>query len=361
MSRDSFNEATISGVRWVMLGRAVSETLALVCIVVLARLVSPADFGHAAVALIFVPLAGILTFEGFASALVQRETIEESHRQVAIADEPDGGRDPDAARAGAGSDRVAADLRRADRRPDRAGVAGLPDRLAGHRLARDAVAPSGLPADEPDRSHGDDGWQPGAGGSRARRAWERRLSWWGARADAAHLGAAVRGRTIATAPLALALAAGDRRLRDRRSARGVGGRDVPQRRLRDPRRAAAGGAGGHLLALVQPRRGVPGQVEQRDDAAGVPGLLPHREPRGDARAARARQPRARRRDLPAARVADRARATADPVRARPRVDAGGAPGADPGAGGNGRRDPHRLPAGDARRGPPAGAAATSTS
>lgn len=83
MSRDSFNEATISGVRWVMLGRAVSETLALVCIVVLARLLSPTEFGHAAVALIFVPLAGILTFEGFASALVQRETIEESHRQVA--------------------------------------------------------------------------------------------------------------------------------------------------------------------------------------------------------------------------------------------------------------------------------------
>ncbi|HXA53707.1 MAG TPA: oligosaccharide flippase family protein [Solirubrobacteraceae bacterium] len=83
MSRDSFNEATISGVRWVMLSRVVGETFAFVCIVLLARLVSPAEFGHAAVALIFVPLAGILTFEGFASALVQRETIDESHRQVA--------------------------------------------------------------------------------------------------------------------------------------------------------------------------------------------------------------------------------------------------------------------------------------
>jgi O-antigen/teichoic acid export membrane protein len=83
MSRDSFNEATISGVRWVMLSRVVGETFAFVCIVLLARLVSPAEFGHAAVALIFVPLASILTFEGFASALVQRETIEESHRQVA--------------------------------------------------------------------------------------------------------------------------------------------------------------------------------------------------------------------------------------------------------------------------------------
>jgi lipopolysaccharide exporter len=84
MSRDSFNEATISGVRWVMLTRAVSEVLALGCIVLLARHISPAGFGHAAVAIIFVPLAGILTFEGFASALVQRETIDKSHRQVAM-------------------------------------------------------------------------------------------------------------------------------------------------------------------------------------------------------------------------------------------------------------------------------------
>jgi O-antigen/teichoic acid export membrane protein len=83
MSRDSFNEATISGVRWVMLSRVVSEAVAFVCIVLLARLVSPTAFGHAAVALIFVPLAAILTFEGFASALVQREEIDERHREVA--------------------------------------------------------------------------------------------------------------------------------------------------------------------------------------------------------------------------------------------------------------------------------------
>jgi len=68
----------------VMLTRAVSEVLALGCIVLLARHISPAGFGHAAVAIIFVPLAGILTFEGFASALVQRETIDERHRQVAV-------------------------------------------------------------------------------------------------------------------------------------------------------------------------------------------------------------------------------------------------------------------------------------
>jgi O-antigen/teichoic acid export membrane protein len=84
MPRNSFKEATISGVRWVMLTRAVSEVLALGCIVLLARHVSPAAFGHAAVAVIFVPLAGILTFEGFASALVQRDEVDERHRRVAM-------------------------------------------------------------------------------------------------------------------------------------------------------------------------------------------------------------------------------------------------------------------------------------
>jgi O-antigen/teichoic acid export membrane protein len=60
------------------------QGVALVTAVALAHLVSPAGFGHAAVALIFIPLAAILTFEGFASALVQRTSIDENHRQAAV-------------------------------------------------------------------------------------------------------------------------------------------------------------------------------------------------------------------------------------------------------------------------------------
>jgi len=67
-----------------MLTRGLSQTIGLLTMVLLARLVSPADFGRAAVALIFVPLAGILTFEGFASALVQREEIDERHCRSAM-------------------------------------------------------------------------------------------------------------------------------------------------------------------------------------------------------------------------------------------------------------------------------------
>ena len=66
-----------------MLTRVASETLGLVAMVALARLISPAAFGQAAVALIFLPLAAILTFEGFASALVQREEIDADHLHAA--------------------------------------------------------------------------------------------------------------------------------------------------------------------------------------------------------------------------------------------------------------------------------------
>ncbi|MGO9761022.1 MAG: oligosaccharide flippase family protein [Solirubrobacteraceae bacterium] len=72
------------GLRWVALTRVVSEGFSLVAAVVLARLIAPAAFGHAAVALIFLPLAVILTFEGFASALVQRSTIDENDRRSAM-------------------------------------------------------------------------------------------------------------------------------------------------------------------------------------------------------------------------------------------------------------------------------------
>jgi PST family polysaccharide transporter len=83
LPRESLKEATLSGIRWLMLTRVASEALALAAMVILARLVSPAAFGRAAVALIFLPLATILTFEGFASALVQREQIEPEHLHAA--------------------------------------------------------------------------------------------------------------------------------------------------------------------------------------------------------------------------------------------------------------------------------------
>ena len=84
MPSESVKKSTLSGMRWLALKSVMGEGIALSSAIVLARLVSPAEFGHAAVALLFIPLAVIMTFEGFASALVQRESITEEHREVAV-------------------------------------------------------------------------------------------------------------------------------------------------------------------------------------------------------------------------------------------------------------------------------------
>jgi len=80
---DQLREAAVSGVRWFAIARVATEALQLASAVALARLVSPADFGNAAVALILIPLAVILTYEGFGSALVQRKLIETGHFEAA--------------------------------------------------------------------------------------------------------------------------------------------------------------------------------------------------------------------------------------------------------------------------------------
>jgi lipopolysaccharide exporter len=76
-------EAAVSGVRWFAAAKAASEVLQLVAAVALARLIGPADFGNAAVAMILLPLATILTYEGFGSALVQRKLITAGHYEAA--------------------------------------------------------------------------------------------------------------------------------------------------------------------------------------------------------------------------------------------------------------------------------------
>ena len=72
------------GLRWVAAGRGASEVFAFAAAVTLARLIPPAEFGRAAVPLALIPLAVIMTFEGCASALVQRQTITAADRRSAV-------------------------------------------------------------------------------------------------------------------------------------------------------------------------------------------------------------------------------------------------------------------------------------
>jgi lipopolysaccharide exporter len=83
-SYEQLRDAAVSGVRWIAIARICGETAQLIAAVALARLIVPAEFGHAAIALILVPLAAILTFEGFGSALVQRKEIERRHMETAM-------------------------------------------------------------------------------------------------------------------------------------------------------------------------------------------------------------------------------------------------------------------------------------
>jgi PST family polysaccharide transporter len=76
-------DAAVSGVRWLAIARVISDGLQFVAAVALARLIAPAEFGNAAVALIFVPLSVILTYEGFGSALVQRKEVDRAHLEAA--------------------------------------------------------------------------------------------------------------------------------------------------------------------------------------------------------------------------------------------------------------------------------------
>ncbi len=84
LSSHDLKEAAVSGVRWTMVARVASEVIGLASAVVLARLLSPSEFGEAVVPLIFVPLAVIFTFEGLGSALVQRKEIDHTHVEAAM-------------------------------------------------------------------------------------------------------------------------------------------------------------------------------------------------------------------------------------------------------------------------------------
>ena len=81
--RAELRRATLLGVRWISVARAVVETAALASSVVLARLIPPAEFGRAAIALIVVALAIILGPAGLTAVLVQRRELERAHVEAA--------------------------------------------------------------------------------------------------------------------------------------------------------------------------------------------------------------------------------------------------------------------------------------
>jgi O-antigen/teichoic acid export membrane protein len=76
-------EASLSAVRWMSASRLVAEVAGVGSTVVVARLVSPAEFGHAAVALIVVVLAIGIANYAVSAPLVQRRSLEQAHVEAA--------------------------------------------------------------------------------------------------------------------------------------------------------------------------------------------------------------------------------------------------------------------------------------
>lgn len=70
--------ATLSGARWTAASRLTAELVAASSSVVLARLVPPAEFGYAAVALIVVALSAVLGSAGISAPVVQRPELPDA-------------------------------------------------------------------------------------------------------------------------------------------------------------------------------------------------------------------------------------------------------------------------------------------
>jgi lipopolysaccharide exporter len=82
---DELREAAAHGVRWASIARPMIEVIQLGSIVVLARLIVPAEFGRYAVALIAQEVAYLIVAGGLSSALVQRKTVRREHLQTGMA------------------------------------------------------------------------------------------------------------------------------------------------------------------------------------------------------------------------------------------------------------------------------------
>lgn len=83
-SPESVRTATLAGVRWGVMARFGIETASFLSTVILARLINPAGFGHAATALAIIAIATGLTVEGFGTPLVQRKNVLRAHVEVSL-------------------------------------------------------------------------------------------------------------------------------------------------------------------------------------------------------------------------------------------------------------------------------------
>ena len=75
---------TVAGFKWAGLSAVAQAVASLAILAVLSRLLTPADFGVVAIALIFVTAAQVLGYRNLGSAIVQRHDLNERHVAAAL-------------------------------------------------------------------------------------------------------------------------------------------------------------------------------------------------------------------------------------------------------------------------------------
>jgi O-antigen/teichoic acid export membrane protein len=83
LSLGDLKAATLGGLRWAVLSRPIIELIGMASMVVLARLISPAEFGRYAIALIVFDLCQV-NGQGIGAALVQQRAVDREHLEAAL-------------------------------------------------------------------------------------------------------------------------------------------------------------------------------------------------------------------------------------------------------------------------------------
>jgi len=75
----TLRQKTLSGISWSFAARLLSQLIKYAILIVLARLLTPQDFGLIGMVAVFIGFLALFTELGFTAALVQRETVTEQH------------------------------------------------------------------------------------------------------------------------------------------------------------------------------------------------------------------------------------------------------------------------------------------
>jgi len=84
VDREALAGAAFHAVRWTAVARMAGEGVAFFSTIVLARLLTPAQFGYAAVALVLTTIATATGQHGLTAPLVQRRAVDEAHLRVSV-------------------------------------------------------------------------------------------------------------------------------------------------------------------------------------------------------------------------------------------------------------------------------------